>query len=76
MDVMKWFKAAGVRALRTAAQSAIAFVGTASVMGEVDWVMCGSAVLLATLLSLLTSVAGIPEVEDGTSPLAKKAEPE
>lgn len=67
--VAKWFKAALVRAVKTAAQSAIAFIGTSAVMGDVDWMLCGSAVLLATILSLLTSVAGLPEVEDGTSPL-------
>lgn len=72
--VAKWFKAALVRAVKTAAQSAIAFIGTSAAMGDVDWMLCGSAVLLATILSLLTSVAGLPEVEDGTSPLVSGKE--
>lgn len=72
--VAKWFKAALVRAVKTAAQSAIAFIGTSAAMGDVDWMLCGSAVLLATILSLLTSVAGLPEVEDGTSPLSSGKE--
>lgn len=59
----KWFKAALVRCIKTVAQCAIASVGTAAVMGEVNWVMVGSAALLAGILSLLTSVAGLPEVE-------------
>lgn len=70
----KWFKAALVRAVKTAAQSAIAFIGTSAAMGDVSWMLCGSAVLLATILSLLTSVAGLPEVEDGTSPLSSGKE--
>lgn len=60
---VKWFKAALVRCIKTVAQCAIASVGTAAVMGEVNWVMVGSAALLAGILSLLTSVAGLPEVE-------------
>lgn len=60
---IKWFKAALVRCIKTVAQCAIASVGTAAVMGEVNWVMVGSAALLAGILSLLTSVAGLPEVE-------------
>lgn len=59
----KWFKAALVRCIKTVAQCAIASVGTAAVMGEVNWIMVGSAALLAGILSLLTSVAGLPEVE-------------
>lgn len=59
----KWFKCAGVRALKTVAQTAIATIGTSAVMGDVNWLMVGSASLLAGILSLLTSVAGIPEVE-------------
>lgn len=58
-----WFKAAGVRALKTVAQTAVATIGTAAVLGDVDWLMVGSAAVLAGLLSLLTSVAGLPEVE-------------
>lgn len=59
---MNWVKAAGVRAIKTVAQTAVATVGTAVAMGEVDWVMVGSAAALAGFLSLLTSVAGLPEV--------------
>ena len=57
-----WIKAAGVRAIKTVAQSAVAMVGTAVVLGEVNWIQVGSAALLAGILSLLTSVAGLPEV--------------
>lgn len=60
----KWIKAAGVRALKTVAQTAVATIGTAAVMGEVNWFMVGSASLLAGVLSLLTSVAGLPELEE------------
>ena len=58
-----WIKAAGVRAIKTVAQTAVATIGTCAVMDEVNWVMVGSASLLAGLLSLLTSVAGLPEVQ-------------
>lgn len=60
---LKWFKAAGIRALKTVAQTAIATIGTAAVLGDVNWVMVASAAALAGALSLLTSVAGLPEVE-------------
>lgn len=60
-----WLKAAGIRALKTVAQTAAATISTAAVLGEVDWLMVGSAALLAGILSLLTSVAGLPEVDDG-----------
>lgn len=59
----KWFKAAGIRALKTVAQTAVATVGTAAVMGEVNWAAVGSAAVLAGILSMLTSIAGLPEVE-------------
>ncbi len=58
-----WIKAAGVRALKTVAQTAVATVGTATVLGDVDWLMILSASALAGVLSLLTSVAGLPEVK-------------
>lgn len=58
-----WIKAAGVRAIKTVAQTAVATIGTSAAMGEVNWLMVGSASLLAGILSLLTSVAGLPEVE-------------
>ena len=59
---MNWFKAAGVRAIKTVAQTAVATIGTAAAVGEVNWVLVGSASALAGLLSMLTSVAGLPEV--------------
>lgn len=60
---VRWFKAAGVRAIKTVAQTAVATIGTTAVMAEVNWMLVGSASLLAGILSLLTSVAGLPEVE-------------
>lgn len=59
----KWLKAAGIRALKTFAQAAIATIGTAAVLDEVDWVLVLSASCVAAILSLLTSVAGLPEVD-------------
>lgn len=59
----KWFKAAGVRAIKTVAQTAVATIGTAAALGGVDWVMVASASALAGILSILTSVAGLPEVK-------------
>ena len=59
----EWFKAAGIRALKTVAQTAIATIGTTAVMSDVNWVLVGSSSLLAGILSLLTSLAGIPEVK-------------
>ena len=60
----EWFKCAGIRALKTVCQTAIATIGTASVLGAVDWRMVCSASILAGILSMLTSVAGIPEVNE------------
>ena len=60
----EWFKAAGIRAIKTIAQTAIATIGTAAVMGDVNWVMVASAAALAGVLSLLTSVAGLPEIKN------------
>lgn len=59
-----WFKAAGIRALKTVAQTAAATISTSAVLNEVDWKMVISASVLAGLLSLLTSVAGLPEVTE------------
>lgn len=58
-----WWKAAGVRAVKTIAQTAVATIGTSAALAQVDWLLVGSASVLAGILSLLTSVAGIPEVE-------------
>ncbi len=59
----KWLKKAGIRALKTVAQTAIATIGTAAYMGQVDWVLVGSASALAGLLSLLMSIKGLPELK-------------
>ena len=59
----KWIKAAGIRAIKTMAQTAVATIGTAAAMGEVNWVMVASASVLSGVLSVLTSIAGLPEVE-------------
>jgi hypothetical protein len=58
-----WLKAAGIRALKTVAQTAAATIGTTAVISQVDWVMVASASVLAGVLSLLTSIGGLPEVE-------------
>ena len=59
-----WVKCASIRALKTICQTAIATIGTSAVMSEVNWLMVGSASLLSGILSILTSLAGIPEVDD------------
>ncbi len=61
---LEWLKKAGIRAIKTVAQTAIATIGTAAAIGSVDWVMVASASALAGVLSLLTSVAGLPEVTE------------
>ena len=60
----QWIKAAGIRALKTVCQTAIATIGTSAAFDEVNWLMVGSASLLAGILSILTSLAGLPEVEN------------
>lgn len=60
----KWWKAAGIRAIKTVAQTAVATIGTAAVLGGVDWVMVASASALAGILSILTSIAGLPEIKE------------
>lgn len=60
----KWIKAAGVRAIKTFAQSAIGVIGAAVALGDVNWPMVASAAVLSAIVSLLTSVAGLPEVQD------------
>lgn len=62
-DFGQWIRAAGIRAIKTVAQTAVATIGCSAVLSEVDWIMVGSASLLAGILSLLTSVAGLPELE-------------
>ena len=61
--IKKWLRAAGIRALKTVAQTAVATLGTAAAMGDVNWALVLSASVLAGILSLLTSVAGLPEVD-------------
>ena len=64
--VKNWWKAAGVRAVKTVAQTAVATIGTAAMLDQVNWLMVGSAALLAGVLSLLTSIGGLPEVREVT----------
>lgn len=65
VSTVKWFKAAGIRAIKTIAQTAIATIGASATIGEVNWIMVGSSSLLAGIVSILTSIAGIPEVKEG-----------
>ncbi len=65
--LIKWAKAAGVRALKTVCQSAVSIIGTTTMLGDVNWSVVISAALLSGLLSLLTSVAGLPELKEGVS---------
>ena len=63
-DLKNWAKAAGIRAVKTVAQTAAATIGSAAALGQVDWRLVTSAAVLAGVLSLLTSVAGLPELPD------------
>lgn len=60
-----WLKAAGIRAVKTVAQTVVATVGTSAAIGQVDWIFVASSAVMAGVLSLLTSVAGLPEIKDG-----------
>lgn len=63
-NTIKWIKAAGIRAIKTAAQTALAIITIDAVMSDIDWVAVGSASLLAGIASLLTSLAGLPELKE------------
>lgn len=60
----KWFKSAGIRAIKTIAQTSVALISVGTFMSDIDWLQVGSASLLAGILSILTSIAGLPEVDD------------
>ena len=62
--IKKWVKCAGVRAIKTVAQTAVATIGTSAVIGDVNWIMVASASGLAGMLSILTSIAGLPELKE------------
>lgn len=66
-NLKNWLKAAGIRAVKTVAQTAIATIGTSAIISEVNWLMVASASVLAGILSLLTSVAGLPEIQDNSN---------
>lgn len=66
-EIKQWLRFAGIRALKTAAQAAVGCIGAGVVLDDVNWISCASASALAAVVSLLTSVAGIPEVADGSS---------
>ena len=60
----KWFKAAGIRAIKTMAQTSVSLIGVGTVMSDIDWIMVVSASILSGILSLLTSIAGLPELKE------------
>lgn len=63
-DWKKWVKCAGIRAIKTVAQTAVATIGTSAALGEVNWILVGSSAALAGVVSMLTSIAGLPELEE------------
>jgi hypothetical protein len=63
--VKKWFKAAGIRAIKTMAQTALSLISVGAVMSDINWMMVGSASLVAGIYSMLTSIAGLPELKEG-----------
>ena len=66
-NVKQWVRAAAVRAAKTAAQAALGVIGASAAMGDVQWALVGSAAVLAAIVSTLTSVVGVPEVDEGAS---------